>query len=148
MVYVPGEEFRRGRYGHGGAVYARHREAREKPFVSFTREERERSEGLSRQFARSLIAAFRARAVAVHPYQPVRERIIRRGRSFVPAVLRCNQVPVQTLIEVANLSRAGDSRMIADPAYRQKVAEAYVQALQSYYGGRGSSPLPVTSRGR
>jgi N-acetylmuramoyl-L-alanine amidase len=148
MVYVPGEEFRRGRYGHGGAVYARHREAREKPFVSFTREERKRAEGLSRQLAGALIGAFRDRGVAVHSYQPVRERIIRRGRAWVPAVLRCNEVPVEALIEVANLSNAADSRLIADPAYRQKVAEAYVQALQAYYGGRSPAPRPVSSRGR
>jgi N-acetylmuramoyl-L-alanine amidase len=62
MVYVPGEEFRRGRYGHDGAAYVRHREVREQPYVSFTRAERERSEGLSRQFAGRLVEAFRRRA--------------------------------------------------------------------------------------
>src|SRR5207245_9613615 len=51
MVYVPGEEFRRGRYGHGGAVYARYREAREQPYVSFSRQAREQAAGLAGQFA-------------------------------------------------------------------------------------------------
>jgi len=135
MVYVPGEEFRRGRYGHSGAVYARYREVREEPYVAFTRDERERSEGLSRQFAANLVDAFRANGVAVHPYQAVRERIIRRGRSWVPAVLRCNIVPVEVLIEVANLSNPPDSRRLADPGYRQKVAEAYVDGLLRYFSG-------------
>ncbi|HUD72709.1 MAG TPA: N-acetylmuramoyl-L-alanine amidase, partial [Dongiaceae bacterium] len=144
MVYVPGSEYRRGRYGSSGAVYARYKEAREAPFVTFTREERERSEGLSRRFAASLIDAFEAGGVDVHPYGPVRERIIRQGRSFVPAVLRCNVVPVQVLIEVSNLSNQDDGRALTDPAYRQKVAEAYVEGLRRYFSGSGG-PRPTAA---
>jgi N-acetylmuramoyl-L-alanine amidase len=142
MVYVPGEEYRRGRYGHGGAVYARYREVREKTYVSFTPAELKRSEGLSRQFAAALIDSFRKRGVAVHDYLPVRERIIRRGRSWVPAVLRCNEVPVATLIEISNLSNPADGRLLKDPAYRQKVADAYVDALHRYFGQAGKPPRP------
>jgi N-acetylmuramoyl-L-alanine amidase len=146
MIYVPGEAYRRGRYGHGGAVYTRYREVREAPYVAFPRGDRERSEGLSRQFASSLVKAFRGRGVSVHPFGPVRERIIRRGRSWVPAVLRCNVVPVEVLIEVSNLSNPADSRQLADPAYRQKVAEAYVDALILYYGGPSPAPRPSPAR--
>ncbi|HEU4402654.1 MAG TPA: N-acetylmuramoyl-L-alanine amidase [Candidatus Polarisedimenticolia bacterium] len=147
MVYVPGEGYRRGRYGHGGPVYVKHREVREEPYVSFTRAERERSEGLSRQFAAALVTSFRHHGVAVHPYGPIRERIIRRGRSWVPAVLRCNEVPVEVLVEVSNLSNPADSRLLADPAYRQKVAEAYVDALQAYYGGPSPRPRSASAGG-
>jgi N-acetylmuramoyl-L-alanine amidase len=133
MVYVPGEEYRRGRYGSAGEVYTRYREARQEPFVSFTRAERERSEGLSRQLAAMLIDSFNDREVGVQPFEPVRERIIRRGRAWVPAVLRCNTVPVETLIEVSNLSNPGDARALKDPAYRQRVAEAYVEGLMRYF---------------
>lgn len=153
MVYVPGAEYRRGRYGSSGAVYARYKEAREAPFVTFTREQRERSEGLSRRFAAALIDAFEAGGVDVHPFGPVRERIIRKGRSFVPAVLRCNIVPVQVLIEVSNLSNREDGRSLADPTYRQKVAEAYVDGLRRYFSGssasrRASVPSPAASGAR
>jgi len=137
MVYVPGAEYRAGRYGSRREVYARYREAREVPYISFTRTERERSEGLSRQFADDLIGAFGDGGVRVHPYEPVRERIIRRGRAWVPAVLRCNTVPVEVLIEISNLSNPQDSQSLADPAYRQKVAEAYVDALGRYFDGTG-----------
>jgi N-acetylmuramoyl-L-alanine amidase len=89
---------------------------------------------LSRQFARTLVTSFRDHEVAVHPYDPIRERIIRKRRSWVPAVLRCSEVPVEVLIEVSNLSNVADSRLIADPVYRQRVAEAYVDALHRYYG--------------
>ena len=146
-----GEEYRRSRYGYSGPVYARTREVREKPYVSFTRSERERSEGLSRQFARALVTSFRDHEVAVHPYDPIRERIIRKRRSWVPAVLRCSEVPVQVLIEVSNLSNVADSRLIADPIYRQKVAEAYVDALRRYYGRpvpRGAPSRAASSRGQ
>jgi len=139
MVYVPGAEYRSGRYGSRREVYARYREAREEPYVAFTREQRERSEGLSRQFADDLIEAFGDGGVRVHPYLPVRERIIRRGRAWVPAVLRCNIVPVEVLIEISNLSNPQDSKAIADPAYRQKVAEAYVDALGRYFDGTGAT---------
>ena len=145
MVYVPGAEYRRGRYGSAGAVYARYREARETPFVSFTREQRERSEGLSRQFAAALMDAFAGRQVAVHPYGPVRERIIRRGRSWVPAVLRCNIVPVQVLVEISNLSNPEDSRSLADPAYRQRVAEAYVEGLVRYFSAPSTNRPAVAA---
>jgi N-acetylmuramoyl-L-alanine amidase len=142
MVYVPGEEYRRSRYGYSGPVYARTREVREKPYVSFTRAERERSEGLSRQFAGTLMRSFRAHDVAVHPFDPVRERIVRKRRSWVPAVLRCSEVPVEVLIEVSNLNNPTDSRLLSDPAYRQRVAEAYVDALARYYGGAAPRPAP------
>jgi N-acetylmuramoyl-L-alanine amidase len=140
MVYVPGEEYRRGRYGSTGELYARYREAREEPFISFSREERERSEGLSRQLAGVLIDSFHAAGVAVHPYGPVRERIIRGGRAWVPAVLRCNAVPVENLIEVSNLSNPADARALKSPAYRQKVAEAYVDALMRYFAAPSAAP--------
>jgi N-acetylmuramoyl-L-alanine amidase len=150
MVYVPGEQYRRGRYGYTGPVYARTRESRDAPYVSFTRAERERSEGLSRQFAVALVKSFRRAGVSVHPYDPVRERIVRRRRSWVPAVLRCSEVPVEVLVEVSNLSNLPDSRLLSDPVYRQSVADAYVDALHLYYGGSASRPPTtrmVTSRG-
>jgi len=69
----------------------------------------------------------------------VRERIIRRRRSWVPAVLRGNAVPVKVLLEIANLSNRADSRLLAKPSYRQKVAQSYVDSLRSYFeSGPGS----------
>ncbi|MEE9293236.1 MAG: N-acetylmuramoyl-L-alanine amidase [Acidobacteriota bacterium] len=146
MVYVPGEEYRRGRYGHKGAVYTRRKEVRQQQYVSFTRSQRVRSEGLSREFASILIQTFKKHDVPVHPYGPIRERIIRRGRSFVPAVLRCNQVPVEVLIEMNNLNNRADSRLLREPAHRQRVADAYVAALQLYYDGSRKAPRSARTR--
>ncbi len=148
MVYVPGEEFRRGRYGHGGAVYARYREVRGQPYVSFSRPEREQAEGLSRQFAATLVGAFHRQGVAVEPYRPIRAQIVRRGRSWVPAVLPCNEVPVEVLFEVSNLSNVADSRDLAEPSYRPRVADACVDALRAYYDAPSRPPRTAASRGR
>ena len=68
----------------------------------------------------------------------------------MPAVLRCSEVPVQVLIEVSNLNNVQDSRLLSDPVYRQKVAEAYVDALGLYYGPsaqRAKPTRPTSSRG-
>jgi N-acetylmuramoyl-L-alanine amidase len=133
MVYVPGEQYRTRTYGFKGAAYRARKEVREQTYVSFTKEQRQKSEGLSREFASHLLKALKARGAAIHPYQPVRDRIIRRTRPWVPAVLRCNQVSVQILLEVCNINNPRDARLLTDPAFRQKVADAFVDALLSYY---------------
>jgi N-acetylmuramoyl-L-alanine amidase len=133
MVYVPGEQYRTRTYGFKGAAYRARKEVREQAYVSFTKEQRQKSEGLSREFASHLLKALKARGAAIHPYQPVRDRIIRRTRPWVPAVLRCNQVSVQILLEVCNINNPRDARLLTDPAFRQKVADAFVEALLSYY---------------
>lgn len=133
MIYVPGEKYRGKTYGFNGAAYRARKEVREKSHVSFTREQRQKSEGLSREFAAHLLKALKQRGARIHPYQPVRDRIIRRTRPWVPAVLRCNEVSVQILLEVCNINNPADARTLTDPAFRQKIADAFVDALLSYY---------------
>jgi N-acetylmuramoyl-L-alanine amidase len=48
-------------------------------------------------------------------------------------VLRCNEVSVQILLEVCNINNPEDARTLTDPAFRQKIADAFVDALLSYY---------------
>ncbi len=55
---------------------------------------------------------------------------------YAPAVLRNNVIPLKMLVEVCNLRNEHDSRRMVDPAYRQAVAEAYVEALSSYFDGK------------
>jgi len=61
---------------------------------------------------------------------------VRKRRNFAPAVLRNNIIPLKMLIEVCNLRNKDDSRRMADPDYRQAVAEAYVEALSGYFDGK------------
>ncbi len=134
MIYVPSAALTAGRSSRSGDVYAARAEVREAPAVEFSLRQRQQSEGLSREMATRTIAAFRARDLPVHPYQPVRERIIRHHYEFVPAVLRYNSIPAKMLVEVCNLANEEDRRLVQTRSFRQQVAEAVVAGILSYYG--------------
>lgn len=148
MAYVPGAALRGGSYGKSGAVYAARKEVREKPRVSFASKDLRRSEGLSRELAQRLLSSFRNKGLAVHEYKPVREKIIRNRRSYVPAVLRYNSVPAEVLFEVCNLANPEDRRLIQTRAYRQQVAAAIVEAVLAYYGYDPALATHVAASGR
>jgi len=134
MIYVPSAELTAGRSSGARDIYLARAEVREQPAVEFTLRDRRQSEGLSREMATRTIAAFRTLGLPVHPYKPVRERIIRRSSVFVPAVLRYNSIPAKMLVEVCNLANDEDRKLIQTHTFRQQVAEAVVQGLLAYYG--------------
>lgn len=146
MAYIPAAEKLDGRYGKSGAVYTSRKEVQESPQVSFPREQRVESEGLSRELAKEVIAAFHAGGLQVHPFKPVRDRIIRNKSEWVPAVLRYNAVPAKMLLEVCNLANEEDRRLVQTRAYRQKVSEAIVQGLLAYYGEDADDPATKVAR--
>lgn len=133
MVYIPGAQLRGGSYGKSGGVYSQRREVREAPRINLSRTDVVRSEGLSRQLAESVIGSLRGRGVVIHKDKPIRDRIIRR-RSFVPAVLRYNQVPAEVLVEVCNLANSSDRSLIQTNRFRQQVAEGLFAGILDYYG--------------
>ncbi|HVS16282.1 MAG TPA: N-acetylmuramoyl-L-alanine amidase [Thermoanaerobaculia bacterium] len=138
MVYVPGLLPIPSDYGMTGPVYASRQEVKNRPRVSFSRTERVRSEGLSRDLAGHLIRGFRAAGLAVHPNQPVRDRIVRgrNSRPWVPAVLRYNAIPAKVLIEICNLANERDRALVRTRAFRERVAQAIVDGLLQYYDGQ------------
>jgi len=89
---------------------------------------------LSRELAKQVVAAFQSGGLPVHPFKPVRDKIIRDNKEWVPAVLRYNSIPAKILLEVCNLANDQDRNLIQTRAYRQKVAEAVVRGLLGYYG--------------
>lgn len=145
-VYIPSAEKVTGTLAKSGAVFTSRREVQQAKVVRFSHRDRVRAEGLSRQLGERLVAAFRASGLAVHPFKPVRETIIRNRRAWVPAVLRYNEVPARVLLEVCNLSNADDRRLLRTRAFRQQVAEAVVAALLDYYDEGGAADLPATAR--
>ena len=142
MAYVPGERFLRDRYGRANAFYRTFREVRDEPVVSFTKKERVLAEGASTSLAEKLIGAFRRRGLPVHQFRPVRTHVIRKGREWVPAVLRYNKVPNRVLFELANLSNEEDRELTEARAYRQECAEALADGLVAFFGG-GAAPAPA-----
>ncbi len=142
MAYVPGAQYRRGSYGKSGGIYAARKEVREKPSVSFSYSDRIKSEGLSRDLAAKVIGAFERMRLPVHEDKPIRDRVVRSSRAWVPAILRYNEVPAQFLLEVCNLSNADDLELIRKREHRQRVAEAIVAGIVDYYG----DPQPVSEQ--
>ena len=145
MAYIPAAEKRDGIYGMQAAVYTARREVQEAQHVSFPWEQRVESEGLSRELAKEVIAAFHADGLPVHPFKPVRDRIIRNKSEWVPAVLRYNTVPAKMLLEVCNLANEEDRRLVQTRSYRQKVSEAVVKGLLAYYGEDEAPAGPVAA---
>jgi N-acetylmuramoyl-L-alanine amidase len=134
MVYVPGSEYRQGTYGSRGGVYARFQEVREQPTIRFSRQERVRSEALSRRLAGEIVDEFRKEGLAVQRYQPVRERVIRGHGTWLPAVLRGNAVPAKVLVEMVNLTNAADASVLASASARDRLAAALAGSLAGYMG--------------
>jgi N-acetylmuramoyl-L-alanine amidase len=135
-AYIPSAALTSGTFGKSGSVFAARKEVQEKPKVSFSLRERQRSEGLSRELAEEIVAAFRGAELAVHPFQPVRDRIFRGRRAWVPAVLRYNAVPAKLLLEIGNIANAEDRRLLQTRVFRDQVARAVVQGLRAYFGGK------------
>jgi N-acetylmuramoyl-L-alanine amidase len=148
MAYIPGARYRTGSFGKSGAVYASRREFKERPSVSFSYSERVKSEGLSRELANALMRSFEEHGLLVHPDKPVREKIIRKRREWVPAVLRYNSVPAQVLLEVCNLANPADRELIQTRDFRQQVAERIVEGIVEYYGdAAGPEDMQIASAG-
>jgi len=141
MVYIPGERFLRNAFQRSGAVYSVRSEVREAPRVSFSRRERIKAEGVSRDLAENIVRAFRTAALPLHAFQPVRRNVIRGGREWVPAILRYNRIPARVLIEVCNLNNPEDRKLLVTRGYRDRVAQALVSALVSFYGGTGEKTI-------
>lgn len=134
MVYLPGLLENPSNYGKSGTVYTSRREVRERQRVTFSRSQRVRSEGLSRDLAEKVIKSFRSKGLRVHENKPIRDRVIRNREAWVPAVLRFNEVPAKILVEVCNLANSEDRRLIQTREFRQQVAETIADALLDYYG--------------
>ena len=149
MAYIPGAKYRSGSYGKSGSVYASRREVREEPRVSYTSRERVESEGLSRDLAGHILSSFGDQGLAIHPDKPIREKVIRRRRAWVPAVLRYNAIPSKVLIEVCNLANSQDRQLIQTQKFRQQVAQAIVDGILGYYGqSEGATDLRVATTSR
>ncbi|MGH9382326.1 MAG: N-acetylmuramoyl-L-alanine amidase [Thermoanaerobaculia bacterium] len=135
MVYVPGASGRRSSASRSGAVYAARREVREHPVATFSQQDSVRSEGLSRELAAKLLQGYERTGLVIHAYKPIRDRIVRsRSWSYVPAVLRYNEIPASVLLEVCNLNNTEDRELLQTQKYRQQVAEAIVHGILDYYG--------------
>jgi N-acetylmuramoyl-L-alanine amidase len=149
MAYIPGQRYVTGSYEKSEQVYLARAEVRESPVVRHSEKESLTAEGLSRDLAESIIDAFDADGLKVHPFNPVRDNVVRNGREWVPAVIRYNLIPTRVLLEICNLGNDKDRALMKTKKYRQHVAEAIYQGLVNYYNDREDDrPAPVIASGR
>lgn len=134
MAYIPGAAFVKGEYRKKGEIYLTRAEVREHPTVKHTRDESLAAEGLSRGFAESIMTTFERKGLKVHPFNPVRDNVVRNGHDWVPAVIRHNLVPTRMLLEVCNLGNRKDRDLIKTRKYRQQLADAIYEGMVEFYG--------------
>ncbi len=128
MVYVPG---RAHRPAAGSPLPSGHacRELREVGRPRFSSRFLARSEALSRQLAQAVVSSARRAEIPVHPYEPVRPAVVRRGSRWVPAVLRNSEAPSALLVEICNLANDKDRAQILSWRFRDKLAHAIAAGL-------------------
>ncbi len=134
MVYIPGASLRKPA-NLSGPTYAKYKEVKTGGRCNPTPAEAKRDEALSRNFAEVLLEELGNKRIRRHQEgDPIRSQIRRSPTNvFVPAVLKNNNIPTKVLVEMANLTNPTDRARLADPAWRQLFAEAYVDALKRFY---------------
>lgn len=137
MVYIPGAAHRLSDKALDGPVYAPYTKGGNRS-VSTTPEERRRDEAVSRDFAETLLQSLSSHnpSIAVHTNSDPIRNVIQRSRTerWLPAVLKHTLVPTKVLVETANLQNAEDQKCLADPAWRQAYADAFVNAVTRHFG--------------
>ncbi len=137
MIYIPGAKLRRDEEGAAAAQrLSMYKEVKEQPTATSTPQERRHDEAVSRNFAEAVLKTLAAQEIKVHDVgDPIRSTIRQRGGvEYVPAVLRNTQIPTKVLIEAANLTNPTDASRVTSPRWRQRFAQAYVDALRTYFG--------------
>lgn len=133
LFYIPAAELRQDKYGKSGSFYKRFREYREQPNYTYASRDRQLSEAYSLRLAQSVLAALEKEKIAIHKRKPIREYIVRKNRTWVPAVLKYNCIPAKMLIEVANLKNKDDCKELKKPVFREKFAKAVVSGIIAYF---------------
>jgi N-acetylmuramoyl-L-alanine amidase len=137
MVYVPARHMRPERYSVGGKHLQRYEEYTINPRVWLPQDLRTRTEASSRRLAERLLEAVRGEGLEVHPYQPIRDRVLRGKQSWVPAVLRYSLAQNAVLVESCNMNNIEDRANLASQVWRERFARSLVAGLARAFGSDG-----------
>jgi len=96
-------------------------------------EEAIEGESQSRKLAKELAKSFNKYEIILHPYEPIREKIIRYKKYWLPAVLKMNLVPTKVLIEILNLNNEEDRKNLLQKEFREKLSEAIFDGVLNYF---------------
>jgi len=134
MVYVPSRYLRPSKpYTVGRSDIKRYAEFQAHPTIRLGSDFKARVEASSRHLADSLIGSLERNEIAVHPNGPVRDRVLRGRRGWVPAVLRYTAAGNAVLLEVCNLGNPEDRELILQVEWRERFARAVVEGLAAAY---------------
>jgi N-acetylmuramoyl-L-alanine amidase len=134
MVYVPGAVGVPASFALPASRAVAVQELASGSRVSFSPRERLQGEARSRLFAETVLNALQDEGIPTHENRPIRNVVLRGGKSFIPAVIRYNTAATKVLVEVANLTNKDDADNLRDPAFRERYARAVVKGIQTYYG--------------
>lgn len=134
MIYVPSRYLRPSKpYTVKHREIARYAEYRNHPTVTLGENFKARVEASSRYFAESIISSLEANEIGVHPYEPIRDRILRGRSSWVPAVLRYTAAQNAVLLEACNMANAEDRALLLQAAWRERFARAVVEGMAAAF---------------
>jgi N-acetylmuramoyl-L-alanine amidase len=136
MVYVPSRYLRPSTYKVRRKDINRYAEYRNHPTIRLGPEYKARVEASSRHLAENLVASFRRNELVVHSDEPVRDRILRGRRSWVPAVLRYTAAQNAVLVECCNMANAADRQLLVDREWREAFARGVVEGMAAAFNGR------------
>lgn len=137
MVYVPARSLRPDRYSPGLRSLRGFEEVRDDPTVTLSRDFKARAEASSRRLATRVVASLRDDGLGVHPYQPVRDRVLRGSRSWVPAVLKYSLAQNSILVECCNMANDADRAQLLEQEWRERFARDVVAGIAAAFGGGG-----------
>jgi N-acetylmuramoyl-L-alanine amidase len=134
MIYVPSRYLRPTKpYTVGRSDIKRFAEYQAHPTIRLGSDFKARVEASSRHLADSIVVSLERNDIAVHPNEPVRDRVLRGRRGWVPAVLRYTAAGNAVLVEVCNLGNSEDRELILQAEWRESFARAVVEGLAAAY---------------
>jgi N-acetylmuramoyl-L-alanine amidase len=135
MIYVPSRHLRPASYTVNRPAMKKYAEYRAHPTVRFSPDFTARVEASSRHMAGSILARLRANGIEIHPYQPIRDRVLRGRSSWVPAVLRYTAAQNAMLVECCNLGNADDRANLVSASWREEFARSVVEGISQAFSG-------------
>lgn len=133
MVYVPSRYLRPSKFTVDRRDIRKYTEYRNHPTIRLGADFKARVEASSRHLAVNILDSLEKNQIGIHPYEPVRDRVLRGRRSWVPAVLRFTAAQNAVLLEACNMANPSDRALLQKAAWREQFARAVVEGMASAF---------------
>ncbi len=134
MAYVPSRYLRPDKpYTVQRRDIETYAEYRNHPTIRLGADFKARAEASSRHLAEGILTGLEKNDIRVHPYEPIRDRVLRGRRSWVPAVLRYTAAQNAVLLEVCNMANPEDRELMLDSRWREEFARAVVEGMAASF---------------